>query len=89
MNTNIILPTFHLNGSSAQQMAEAYSNALASVDQAMTHLSWTGPHGRDYYVNQNGPTYAEARKQHMARMDAIDRIRRDLIILQDHALNHS
>ena len=86
---NVILPTFHLGGSSPRQLAEAYTNALNSIDEAMTHLSWTGPHGRDYYTNADGPTYVDARAQHMARMEAIDRIRRDLIILQAHALDHS
>ena len=57
---NVILPTFHLGGSSPRQLAEAYTNALNSIDEAMTHLSWTGPHGRDYYTNADGPTYVDA-----------------------------
>jgi len=86
---NVILPTFHLNGSSPEHLAAVYTDALNCVETALNAVIGAGPHGRDFYVNRGGPTLWDAQQQHQARVDAIDRVRRDLIILQAHALDHS
>jgi len=86
---NVILPTFHLNGSSPEHLAAVYTDAINCVETALNSVIGAGPHGRDFYVNRGGPTLWDAQQQHKARVEAIDRIRRDLIILQAHALDHS
>ena len=48
-----ILPTIHLNGSSAQSLTEDYSHARRAVQDAMTALKAVDFNARDYYVHSN------------------------------------
>lgn len=54
------IPTVHLNGSGFKLLTEQYEVATRAVGAALDALPV--PHGRDYYVQEDG-AYEVARKQ--------------------------
>jgi hypothetical protein len=75
-------PTIHLNGTSAEALRNQYAAAHTAVEQAITALSEAAPHGRDYYV-RGGSAYAQAAMEHSYRMNALTRVRDELLELHD------
>lgn len=58
---NIIVPTIHLNGTSAEELIDQLSCAWLALDDAIKAMRGAAPHGRDYYVQANdGMTIAQA-----------------------------
>jgi hypothetical protein len=60
--TTTILPTIHLNGSSAQSLTDDYSHARRAVQEAITALMSVDFNSRDYYV-QGPNAWTEAVRQ--------------------------
>ena len=61
----MIKPTIHLNGTSAQSLANQYGHARQKVREALEALQHIETHGRDYYV-QGPDAYHIAAKQQIA-----------------------
>ena len=70
-------PTIHLNGSSEQRLLDALVAATVALRAAEDAVAETAPHGRDYYVQQDG-RFEEAQRQHRARMVALELVRTEL-----------
>lgn len=56
MNTTIIHPTVHLNGTHRDDLLEEYSDAVDAIQSALDALP--NPNGRDYYPQ--GPSAIDA-----------------------------
>jgi hypothetical protein len=76
-------PSIHINGSSAEALMKGYRNAHRSIQNAMDALTECGPHGRDYYVQDPGPSglapLYEAVKEHATRLDALKKVQDELM----------
>lgn len=80
-------PTIHLNGTSAQELLDAYVAAFQALHVAHAKLALTAPHGRDYYV-QKGDALAAAIEQHAERMRRIGGVIREIEELAMHVSDH-
>jgi len=79
----MILPTIHLNGTSAKELCEQYSTAAFAVRDAINAVQNSSPHGRDYYP-QGNCNCARAQHEHSQRLDALESIYRELEALWTH-----
>ena len=59
------LPTIHLNGTSAQELTEGYSNARLAMERAITALAKVEFNARDYYVRQGAWSAAQLEREEM------------------------
>lgn len=64
------VPTVHLNGTSGQVLYEQYIEVGHSLGLTLRAMEEASPNARDYYVQGEG-AYAEAAKEHTARVDAL------------------
>lgn len=71
------LPTIHLNGTGKSALIEDLCNASAALDDAYQALKRTAPNGRDYYP-QGPDALAQAEREHMARLRALDAIKAEV-----------
>lgn len=77
---------FTFNGVSAEQMVAAYSSAWEALLTARCALNNTIPHATLYDFDGKGRVfYAENEEPHKKRIRALDRIMREMTILQSHA----
>lgn len=77
-------PTIHLNGSSAESLAEGYGSAGSAVQKAMEELSATAPHGRDYYLTEGA--FEKARAEHLDRVRRLQSVYDELKELRRHVV---
>lgn len=69
------LPTIHLNGTSKEALMTALTDASFALDAAYEVAKLSAPNGRDYYPQ--GPAALDAAtKEHMARLNAIDAVKK-------------
>jgi hypothetical protein len=61
-HTSLILPSIHLNGTSAKSLTEDYTQARRAVQQAINALQAVDFNARDYYV-QGPAAWTEAARQ--------------------------
>jgi len=73
----MITPTIHLNGTSRDSLLTGYRNAYDAVDDAISALKQTAPHGRDYYV-QGDNVITAAVSEHFARLNALESVKTQL-----------
>ena len=79
------LPTIHLNGTSATELTEGYSNARLAMERAITALAKVEFNARDYYVKAGAWQVAQLdREQMFAEMR---RITNDLMKHEWHCSN--
>ena len=52
--TSVILPTIHINGTSAKSLTEDYAQARRAVQEAVNALRAVDFNARDYYVQGPG-----------------------------------
>jgi hypothetical protein len=69
----IKFPTVHLNGTAAEELMRQNLEALKFLQEADSYLANASPHGRDYYVQEEG-SFQQAVKEHEARRAAIAKI---------------
>ena len=83
-------PTIHLNGTSAQELLAKYQEAARAVNTAMTMLALSGPHGRDYYPQDQyrsvSAAITEAQAEHVARMEKLRSVYTELLALVEHVV---
>lgn len=82
----MIKPSIHLNGTSAQSLAEQYSHAVTAVDKAIRCIEENGPNGRDYYP-QGNDAMGIASREHAARCAKLTEVRDELRELMHHCLD--
>lgn len=66
---DVIAPIIHLNGTSAERLKDALSNAYDKLYEASEALRECGPNGRDYYLKPG--LMEKAIEQHRGRQHAI------------------
>lgn len=76
-------PTLHTGGTSKRALEEGYVNVGHAVRAAIKALEDAEPNGRDYYP-QGPNAYSVARREHVARLAALDAIYRDMEALLEH-----
>lgn len=74
-NTDLTIPTLHLNGSGYDNLYKDYRAAIEAVQEARRALPV--PHGRDYYVAEDG-AFEKAREQFQAQRRKLDEIEEEL-----------
>ena len=79
----MIKPTIHLNGTSAQSLANQYGHARQKVREALEALQHIETHGRDYYV-QGPRAYHLAAEEHSKRYLALSAILDELLEIEIH-----
>jgi hypothetical protein len=78
----MIIPTIHLNGTSAKELIKQLEDAFHTLNVAKKALASASPHGRDYYP-QGNEAIGQAVKEYRARMDKIIDVQNELIRLMD------
>ena len=76
-------PTVHLNGDSILTLKQQHCDALESLHDAMRVLSYTQPHGRNYYP-QGSEAISEAHEEHMARMTKLNEVYEEVCEIYNH-----
>lgn len=79
----MILPTIHMNGTSAVALLEGYCDAISAIHAALEALARTTPNGRDYYP-QGPDACAQADGEHDARKRALIGVLNELQTLAEH-----
>lgn len=74
-DTELTIPTVHLNGSGYDNLYKDYREALEAVKTAKEKLP--RPHGRDYYVMEDG-AFEKAREQFSAQLRKLNKIEDEL-----------
>ena len=59
------LPTIHLNGTSARELTEGYSNARIAMENAITAIAKIEFNARDYYVRDGAWVSARLEREEM------------------------
>lgn len=77
----MMIPTVHLNGTSATGLRQQYLEAYTAVQNAITALSQSAPHGRDYYVQKDPAAYTKAAGEHQDRMTRLLSVQDELLAL--------
>lgn len=80
------LPTIHLNGTSANDLAEGYRLALNAIDDACQALAGSGPNGRDYYP-QGAGALEKALDEHSERLAALEKVKQEVLELARHCVD--
>ena len=85
-------PTIHLNGTAAQSLFDAYRGAYKAVHAGRVALAQCSPNGRDYYTQEATPgtgrdATCEAMSEHIARMDSLEAVERELAALAVHVMD--
>jgi hypothetical protein len=79
----LTVPTVHLNGTSAKDLAADLKAAVDAVATAMEKLAAAAPNGRDYYVQEAGAT-ERVMAQHQLRMDNLRAVHTELSEMLGH-----
>jgi len=79
----MMLPTIHMNGTSARALLEGYCNAISAIHDALEALARTAPNGRDYYP-QGPNACAQADAEHNDRKHALIKVMNELQALAEH-----
>lgn len=75
-------PTIHLNGTSKDELLRQISEAYDALGTAYDKLSEMAPNGRDYYP-QGPDAFHKAQHEHLARVQQVSDIRKELFQLAD------
>jgi hypothetical protein len=70
-------PTVHLNGTSKNDLYEAYSEARHQIRLAIEAVANTCPNGRDYYTQGDQVIY-RALEEHEARLKQLEAVYEEL-----------
>ena len=77
-----MVPTLHMNGTSATALIDQVANAGSAVSAAMAALAEATPNGRDYYP-QGGSAIIKALKEHESRMERLRSVHDELATLME------
>lgn len=79
----IALPTVHLNGTSKKELVEQLMTAHTALGEAYSALQAAAPNGRDYYPQGPGAIQL-ALREHGERLQALQKIRDELVVIFEH-----
>ena len=79
----ITKPLVHLNGTSREALLDGYTNACHALRSAREAVIEASPNARDYYPLGND-AYRKAEKEHVARLQKLEDVRRELEALALH-----
>lgn len=71
------VPTIHLNGTSADVLADQLMAAVTAIRDALRKLDDAAPHARDYYLRGNG-AFTKEMQEHLSRVERIQSVNREL-----------
>ena len=83
MSAPIIMPTVHMNGTSAEGLKAPLVEAYSKISDAIDAVQAAAPNGRDYYP-QGPEAYEAARAGHSKRLRDLDRILAELLAIWTH-----
>lgn len=73
----MMVPTVHLNGTSKDDLLEQVASAGDAVGRAIDALVLAQPNARDYYP-QGSDAFSMATREHLARLAALETVKREL-----------
>lgn len=76
----MIVPTIHLNGSSAESLLDQIETASDRLTVAMDALCAMAPNARDYYP-QGDAAYSAAKREHDRRVEKLREVSAELTYL--------
>ena len=80
-------PMIHLNGDTAETLADLNFDALQRVTDAMEAIMKATPNARNFYPI--GPdAYPTARAEHVARLESLAKVAADLSAIAEHCVDH-
>lgn len=84
----MILPSLHINGTSAAVLRETHEFARARLDEAIAAILATEPNGRDYYP-QGPEAFRQAQQEFRERMKRLYGVVDELLAVISHIDEHS
>ncbi len=78
----IQVPFINLNGTSRNSLLEENLKARQAITDAHEALSEAGPHPRDYQGRDR--EFQTARRQHLARLEKLDGVGKELDAIAEH-----
>jgi hypothetical protein len=76
---NITTPIVHMNGTSRDALVEMRCEVYHKLNDAYDALKQMAPHGRDYYIKENGNTALVcAQRLHMKRLKVIHDLQEEI-----------
>jgi hypothetical protein len=79
-------PTIHRNGTSRESLKRQYEEATNGVQHAIETVSQSAPNARDYYP-QSDSAINQAIREHTARLEKLQAIRKELVELWESVLD--
>jgi len=76
----MMTPTIHLNGTGRKSLLDELEVAHTALNQALVAVGQVTVHGRDYYP-QGDHAYGQAREEMVDRLNAIRKVREDVIAM--------
>lgn len=83
MSQELVLPTVHLNGTSANCLLDGYMEARSAVMRAGEAIQAIEFNARDYYP-QGGNAFKVAQEQHVSRLKRLSEIADELLRIAEH-----
>ena len=83
----MMLPTIHLNGTSADTLLEEIEGAYTALEIAERVLRAAAPNARDYYPT-GGSAFVVAACEHLTRVNAIRKVREEVEEILGHLVEH-
>ncbi len=75
--SGMVIPACHINGTSKRELVKQLGGARIAIDKAINALAAASPHGRDYYVQDDG-AFRTAVKQHQDRLSRLRAVNQEL-----------
>ncbi len=79
---DLVYPVVNMNGTSRDSLLENLLKTTSILQVAIDRLRECMPHGRDYQT-VDSKLYGKARDQHIKRIEAVDSVRQELLIIAD------
>ena len=86
LQTDISLPTIHMNGTSAKDLFQGYRAAMDALQDAQEALGKIEFNARDYYP-QGPDAWTKARDEMQARRQTLERIRKEIETIAIHVMD--
>lgn len=74
----VTLPCIHMNGTSAKTLCDEIRKACSDLQMARMSVASMTVHSRDHYVKHDKESFKFAQAEHVARLQKLDDIYRDL-----------
>lgn len=82
----MLLPSVHLNGTSVKTLIDDCKQAADAARALEVSLRAMSPNARDYYPQGDG-AFLRARAEHLARIEKVSSVTKDLAEMYEYLLN--